>query len=201
MKRLFTFITAPALALSLFAAPDAQAGGKMMKMEGNIKTMPAEAQIKVARSAAPEAISKDASIMIFGPDGKLTEAKKGTNGFTCIPDIDEQEKPDPFCGDAAAMQWVEDLVAGKPSPSNDKPGIAYMMQGGWHWEKDGKVVMNQNVPGAKRVVEPPHWMVFWPFSASESYLPTVPGKFGTYIMWDSTPYAHLMIYQDPKSLE
>lgn len=201
MKRLFTLITASALALSLLAALDAEARGKEMKMKRDIKTMPPEAQMKVARSAAPSSVSKDASIMIFGPDGKLTEAKKGTNGFTCIPDIDGQEKPDPFCGDAAAMQWVEDLVAGKPSPSNDEPGIAYMMQGGWHWEKDGKITMDKNEPGAVRVKEPPHWMVFWPFGASKTYLPTMPGRFGAYIMWDSTPYAHLMIYQDPKSLK
>jgi len=201
MKRLLTVITASTLALGLFAASDAHSGAKMMKMEGDIKTMSPEAQMKVAQSAAPEAVSNDATVMTFGPDGKLTETKKGTNGFTCIPDIDGQEKPDPFCGDAAAMQWVQDLVDGKPSPSNDKPGIAYMMQGGWHWEKDGKIVMNNNEPGAKRVKEPAHWMVFWPFSASESHLPTMPDRFGTYIMWDSTPYAHLMIYQNPKFLK
>lgn len=97
------------------------------------------------------------------------------------------------------MQWVEDLVAGKPSPSNDEPGIAYMMQGGWHWEKDGKITMDKNEPGAVRVKEPPHWMVFWPFGASRTYLPTMPGRFGAYIMWDSTPYAHLMIYTRTRS--
>lgn len=85
MKRLFTLITASALALSLLAALDAEARGKEMKMKRDIKTMPPEAQMKVARSAAPSSVSKDASIMIFGPDGKLTEAKKGTNGFTAYP--------------------------------------------------------------------------------------------------------------------
>lgn len=201
MKRFLTIVTASALALSLVPAFNASAAKKEMKMKKDIKSMSAEAQIKVARSAAPPSVSKYASVMIFGPDGKLTDAVKGTNGFTCVPDLDGQEKPDPFCGDPAAMQWADDLMSGKPSPTNDEPGVAYMMQGGWHWEKDGKIVMDKNEEGAVRVKEPPHWMVFWPFKASATHLPTMPGRFGTYIMWESTPYAHLMIYQDPKSIK
>ena len=196
MKRLFTAVLVTGL---LAATGTAAVGAERMKK--SVKTMPAEAQIKIARSAAPPSVSNEATVMVFGPDGKLTEAVAGTNGFTCMPDIDDQEIPDPFCGDAEAIRWADDLVAGKRSPTNDKPGVAYMMQGGWHWEKDGKIVMNNNEPGAKRVKEPPHWMIFWPFKASETGLPTMPGKFGTYIMWESTPYAHLMIYQDPKGLK
>lgn len=45
-------------------------------------------QIKIAESAAPARISKDATIMVYGTDGKLMEAKKGSNGFTCIPSIE-----------------------------------------------------------------------------------------------------------------
>lgn len=196
MKRLFTVV----LVTGLMAATGPASGGAA-RMQKSAKTLPAEAQIKIARSAAPPYISNEATVMVFGLDGKLTEAAAGTNGFTCIPDIDDQEIPDPFCGDEEAMRWVDDLVAGKRSPTNDKPGVAYMMQGGWHWEKDGKIVMNNYEPGAKRVKEPPHWMIFWPFKGSVTGLPSMPGKFGTYIMWESTPYAHLMIYQDPKGLE
>ena len=201
MKRLFVLMTASALALSFITVMDSQAGEKEMGMKKDIKTMHRDDQIKVARSAAPEAISRDAAIMVFGPDGKLSEAEKGTNGFTCIPDIDGQEVPDPFCGNAAAMQWVNDLVDGKEKPSNTEPGVAYMMQGGWHWEKDGKIIMDKNEPGANRVKEPPHWMVFWPFSSASTNLPVQPGGFDTYIMWDSTPYAHLMIHQDPGAIK
>lgn len=196
MKRLSGFILASTLAVSLVCAPAAMAAKKAK----DIKTMSKEDQIKVAMSAAPSFISKDATIMVFGADGKFTEAKAGTNGFTCIPDIDGQEKPDPFCGDKAATQWIMDAIDKKDKPSNTEPGVAYMMQGGWHWEKDGKVVLDRE--GAKRVKEPPHWMIFWPFDSAKTMLPSLSEKkFKTYIMYDGTPYAHLMIYQDPRDLK
>jgi len=58
-----------------------------------IPTMSKDELIKLAMSAAPPNISKDATVMIPGEDGKLTEAKRGGNGFTCMPDIDGQESP------------------------------------------------------------------------------------------------------------
>lgn len=41
------------------------------------------AEIALARSAAPESISRDAEVLVLGPHGYET-AVKGTNGFTCI---------------------------------------------------------------------------------------------------------------------
>ncbi len=164
-----------------------------------IKKMSKEELIKLAMSAAPSHISKDATISIPGEDGKLVEVKKGTNGFTCIPDIDGMPKPDPICADPAAWQWVNDLTSGAPKPTNSVPGISYMAKGGWHFEKDGKILM-KNEPGTKAVKEPPHWMVFWPFDQKTVRLPIMPNNFGVYIMWEGTPYAHLMIYQNPNKM-
>lgn len=156
--------------------------------------------IKLAKSAAPASISEKAAIMIPGADGVLVEVVRGTNGFTCIPDIDGQEVPDPMCGDEAAMQWANDLMSGAARPTNTVPGIAYMAKGGWHFEKDGKILMKEE-PGSKRVKEPPHWMLFWPINSKASGIPSMPNKLGTYIMWDETPFAHLMIDQDPGKLK
>jgi len=55
--------------------------------------------------------------------------------------------------------------------------------------------------GAKVVKEPPHWMVMWPFDSKTSMLPNTPNPSGVYIMFDGMPYAHLMIYQDPKKMK
>lgn len=165
-----------------------------------IQKMTEEQMISTAQSAAPPDISKEATIMVPGPDGQMRVAKQGTNNFTCIPDISGQEAPDPFCGDEAATQWIMDAMNKEERPTNSRPGIAYMAQGGWHWEKDGKIVMDPAEPGAKRVKEPPHWMIMWPFAPEEAELPVKPSRFGAYIMYEGTPYAHLMIHQDPKNL-
>jgi len=41
------------------------------------------AEISLARSAAPEAISRDATVLVFGKGGYET-AVEGKNGFTCL---------------------------------------------------------------------------------------------------------------------
>ena len=168
-----------------------------------MKGKPQGEQINIARSAAPPNISRDATIMVVAEDGKLVEAKKGTNGFTCVPEIEAQEEPDPICVDSAGWQWLSDAISGKPKPTNTVPGIAYMAKGGWHWEKDGKITpATKNEPGAKKVKEPAHWMVLGPFDSKMSGLPSMHHtKFGTYVMYDGTPYSHLMIYQDPNQVK
>ena len=198
MKQIQSFLFA--IVITMAVASLAMAGeGHKMKGESPIKGMSKEQLVKLAESAAPMEISKDATIMIPGEDGKLMEAKKGTNGFTCIPDVDGLSKPDPICFDQPTGQWVNDLMSGAPKPTNTAPGVSYMAQGGWHFEKDGKILM-KNEPGAKTVKEPPHWMVVWPFESKATGLPSMPGKHGTYVMWDGTPYAHLMIHQDPNKM-
>jgi hypothetical protein len=154
-------------------------------------------QIKLARSAAPHAISEDASIIIVNWDGKYKTVKKGSNGFTCYSDLDKIDVPVPSCMDKAALQWWNDFTSGKPGPTNKIPGFAYMAQGALRWEKNKKIYMDWHEPGTARVKEPAHWLIFWPFDANTARFPTYPGKFGSYIMYNGTPWSHLMIYQDP----
>lgn len=200
-KAFMSLFGVAAMVFSLAAVSMAEEEHKMGGGSGQgIKGMSKEELVKLTLSAAPTNIAKDASVMIPGKDGKMVEAKKGTNGFTCFPDVSGQPVPDPICSDPAASQWVSDLMSGAPKPTNTVPGISYMARGGWHFEKDGKIVM-KNEPGAKLVKEPPHWMVLWPFDSKASGLPTLPGPLGTYVMWDGTPYAHLMVEQDPKGIK
>ncbi len=92
-------------------------------------------------------------------------------------------------------------MAGAEKPGNTQPGIAYMAKGGWHWEKGGMILMQEEAD-AKLVKEPPHWMLFWPVDAEASGFPSRPHKkFGSYVVFDGTPYAHLMIHQDPMELK
>ena len=60
-----------------------------------------DAEIALARSAAPEAISRDADVLVLGRHGYET-AIKGKNGFVCVV---ERGWMGPFDGDDAANFW------------------------------------------------------------------------------------------------
>src|SRR5689334_13618821 len=108
------------------------------EMKTGHKPMSKEKMIKLALSAAPSHITENAAVMVPGDDGKLVEVRKGTNGFTCIPSVNNRPgEPDPMCFDEAVGQWVDALMNNAPKPTNTVPGIAYMARGGMHWEKDG----------------------------------------------------------------
>lgn len=195
---MLTILIASALMIPAIATASDKPSKKGATVK-EVKAMSEKDQTALALRAAPAHITKDAGIMIYGADGKLTETKKSANGFTCIPTVMNLPVPDPMCMDAAVQQWMTDLMNNAPKPTNTVPGIAYMAHGGSHFEKDGKVVMSGD--GARTVKEPPHWMVMWPFDAAATKLPTAPNPSGTYIMFDGSPYAHLMVYQDPGKMK
>jgi hypothetical protein len=159
-----------------------------------------QAFIRRAESGAPRSISADAAIARIEKDGKVTSLREGKNGFTCGTLDDGGDSP--VCADEAGWDFLVSAFTHQPKPKNDKPGIAYMMQGGRHWEtKAGDIVMGPG-EGARMAKEPPHWMVLWNFDRETSGLPTHPtAQGGTYIMFNGTPYAHLMIYQNPATLK
>jgi len=101
-------------------------------------------QVKLALSAAPFHITKDASVMIYGTDGKLTETKKSTNGFICVPTVTNLPAPGPMCMDASVHTWMTDLMNNAPKPTNTVPGVAYMTRGGSHCAKGGQVVIESS---------------------------------------------------------
>jgi hypothetical protein len=196
--RAFSVLIVCSLLIPTVAPAGDKPSGKKSTVK-DVKAMSEKDQTALALSAAPARVTKEAGVMIYGADGKLTEVRKSSNGFVCIPTVMNLPDPDPMCMDAAAHQWLTDITNNAPKPSNTVPGIAYMARGGSHFEKDGKVVMPAE--GAKVVKEPPHWMVMWPFDPAASQLPTVPNSSGVYIMFEGSPYAHLMIYQDPNKMK
>ena len=194
----FSFVIIGALLIPAVAFPGDKPAKKGSTVK-DVKAMSEKDQTALALSAAPAHIAKDAGVMVYGTDGKLTEVKKSSNGITCIPTVMNLPAPDPMCMDAASHQWMSDIMSGAPKPTNTVPGVAYMARGGSHYEKNGKVVMGAE--GAKVVKEPPHWMIMWPFDPATTKLPTVPNPSGVYIMFEDSPYAHLMIYQDPAKMK
>lgn len=144
-----------------------------------------------AMRAAPEHVGRNAAIMAMNADGTMRTLRKGTNGFTCIPDNPETPGPDPMCMDKNAMAWLAAYLA-KKSPPSGQPGFMYMLAGGTdasntdpyatkpqgnHWIKTGPHVM---IVGADD-----SFYAMYPHEAD-------PNTRAPYVMWANTPYQHLM---------
>lgn len=148
--------------------------------------------IASAESAAPASIAHSASIINVDDKGNVTTLRKGTNGWTCMPDSPTTPGPDPMCMDANAGQWADAWMHHKP-PTNGKPGVMYMLAGGTDasntdpyatkptadndWVKTGAHVM---IVGSKEI------LAGYPAGAK-------PDTGAPYVMWAGTPYAHLMV--------
>ena len=92
------------------------AGAAFAADKSAAKKAPSEAQlIASAMRAAPAAVSKNATIATMDDKG-MHELRKGSNGFTCMPDNPATPGPDPMCMDKNAMEWVGAWVAHKPPP-------------------------------------------------------------------------------------
>lgn len=161
--------------------------------------------VQAASGGGPEFISRNATIAWIDSAATVHEMRAGTNGFTCVIVV-----PDPFdgpiCGDQNAAAWLLALLRHEARPpALSAPGIAYMARGGSHYEDaDGNILMEHELSphaaGSRRVREPAHWMLMWPYDAASTGLPTKENGAGTYIMFAGTPWAHLMIYQDPNQM-
>src|SRR5206468_9985212 len=74
-----------------------------------------------AEAAAPAALAHNASIVTVDAKGAMTTVRKGTNGWTCMPDAPDTPGPDPMCFDANAAKWVQ-AWAGHQAPPDGTPG-------------------------------------------------------------------------------
>ena len=158
--------------------------------------------VQAASAGGPDFVSRNAAIAWIDSTGAVHEMRPGTNGFTCVTVV-----PDPFdgpiCGDQNAAGWLLAMLRNEPHPpAMSAPGIAYMARGGSHYEDaQGNILMEHDqsphAAGSRRVHEQAHWMLLWPYDAAATGLPTKENGAGTYIMWAGTPWAHLMVYQDP----
>ena len=184
-------------AIALLLLVPTSAALAQAKAAGHTKETEAEF-IKSAEAGAPARISEKAAIARMEPGGKVTTVRPGNNGFTCTLFPDESHAP--ICADQSAFRWFVAAMSNQPKPPSSG-GVAYMAKGGLHYEMpDGKIVMAPTST-TKEVKEPPHWMLLTPLDPTASGIPTRPNAGGSYIMFAGTPYAHLMIYQDPKMLK
>ena len=142
-----------------------------------------EKNIALARSAAPPAISRDATIMV---DGKVVV--EGSNGWTCMP-----AGGAPMCNDAVWMKAME-AMNNKADFQPDRIGISYMLIG----DPPGLGVSNSDPyhPDPQKaddyVETGPHLMIIVPRQMLDG-ITEDPSGGGPYGMWGATPYAHIMV--------
>lgn len=147
-----------------------------------------------ALSAAPRRLARDAAVAVFQRDGRLHTIRHGRNGITCLPDDRTTPWNDPMCADAEGLLWIQSWHRHEPRPANTRPGVVYMMKGGFEitatrpWE----------IPRHPVVVQTPHMMMAWPFNPADINFPDRPTEqSGIWVMWPHTPYAHVMINGNP----
>lgn len=152
-----------------------------------------EWKIQNAMSAAPYAISKDASVLDWpAKEGEVfRELRKGTNTWTCIPDFPVSPGNDPICVDAMAMQWFNAYMSQK-TPKIAQAGIGYMLQGSSD-PSNTDPFATEPKPGESWMSAPPHIMIFPSSKLDAKTYGTDPMSGKPWVMWAGTPYEHLMV--------
>ena len=147
----------------------------------------ATAAIARAMSAAPQSVSRNATIMEVTADGKMNQLRAGTNDWMCMVDPDGV----PMCLDKQWQAWADGWI-NKKDPQVKAVGVAYMLQG----DKGASNVdpyAKKATPDNQWVVSGPHMMVITPDVAQLDSLPTDPWNGGPWVMWKGTKYAHIMM--------
>jgi hypothetical protein len=149
-------------------------------------------KIRRALLSGPDAVTRDATVAELGIGGKLSVVRPGTNQWVCVPGNQNIIGSTDMCMDPMGMQWMLDVMANRPKPTNTAPGLIYMLNGATqHSYTDPFDRTSPAIPIG------PHWMILWPFDALTAGLPTVMRDAGTLIMFAGTPYAHLHICGSP----
>ncbi len=139
-----------------------------------------------ALEAAPASISEHAAVM----DWSGTTLREGTNGWVCFPDPPNMEAA-PMCMDEPWMTWANAWQS-KTAVEIDRPGIAYMLMGDAGASNTDPHATGETADN-EWVVSGPHLMLIVPDPASLAAIGTDPAQGGPWVMWDGTPYAHVMI--------
>ncbi len=194
---LFSAPLAIVAALSLIACQPVTAPTDLMPMQATPGSVspddPVDVQIANAMSAAPLAIAQDATILGF-PAGDSTDMvllREGSNGWTCYTDWPASPTNDPMCNDAVFTAWYDAFLAGE-EPQVTQPGISYMLMGGDDTSNTDPFAPAP-APGGEWVTTPPHLMLVVSGGLDPEAFTTDHTSGQPYIMWEGTPYEHLMI--------
>src|SRR5215471_15668413 len=116
------------------------------------------AKIANAMTAAPKAVSRNASVVEMNDDGSMKVLRNGSGKWTCVPDDPSTPGNDPMCLDPNAMDWLHALMTKSDPP--DKIGFIYMLKGGWDFSNiDPYATQPQN---GQPTITGPHVMIVGP---------------------------------------
>ena len=150
-------------------------------------------KIATAMAAAPASIAKNATIKGW-PDSSGTMAllREGSNGWTCLPSHPKTRTltNDAMCMDSNFGDLIGALMGNKP-PALKGVGYAYMLSAN-DWESNTDPMGQKETPDNEWHHVHPHVMVAYPDKAMLAGIPTRPSLNGPYVMWATTPWAHVM---------
>jgi hypothetical protein len=116
----------------------------------DIALMPEALETELALSAAPQHLRAEAAVLLLGKQGYV-EARKGSNGFTCLVGRSQPKAVAPMCYDAEGTRTVVPLIVDEAAmrargegeemirkaaeegfrtgryKAPERPGISYMM--------------------------------------------------------------------------
>jgi len=149
--------------------------------------------IASAMKAAPKKVAENATVVAPDSKGEMRVLRKGTNGFTCMPDNPETPGPDAMCWDKNAGEWLDAYLKHQAPPGAGKVGLMYMLAGGTD--------ASNTDPYAKKPSASNHWIKTGPHimivGADAAFYDAYPkgadpDTGSPYVMWAGTLYQHLM---------
>jgi hypothetical protein len=152
-----------------------------------------EVQIANAMSAAPLAIAQEATLIGFPAEegGDMVVLREGANKWTCYADWPATPGNDPMCLDPTWQAWFAAYATGA-EPQVTTLGISYMLAGGTTASNTDPFASGP-AAGEEWVTDPPHVMLLMPGGFDPADFTTDHHSGGPYIMWEGTPYEHLMV--------
>jgi hypothetical protein len=197
--------------LILFAAFSVNSFSQSADSHGELPAlMPVEREVALAKTAAPEYISSQASVYVLKRGGFVTQIK-GTNGFTCLVLREAGGGIAPICYDAEGSQTIfpsklyqtELLEQGKSWEEAEKAvydayaagrfraprhaGIAYMLSTENHLHDPAS---------GKTFSYPPHLMIYAPYAHNADIGATNAQRGSTEFPWvlhEGKPDAFIMV--------
>jgi hypothetical protein len=187
MRRTFLALAVALVLLTSFADAQEKNTKKAASTMSHEKMALSDAQYtRVALSAAPSSVSKDAGIMRSDTNSDMKTLRESKNGFTCMVAMGQ-----PMCADANSMAFFGAWM--KHENPSDKDGITYMLRGD-NGASNTDPYATRKTADNHWVATGPHIMVVGP-GAKSMGLPDSADADPTkpYLMWANTPYAHAMI--------